>query len=469
MKILMCCADWGVPLGGDGGSSVHFRSLAKALAGLGHDVRLLVSNRGGSAAVALPVEGVPSRRFWPGFSAWVERMRGRESGEPRFAPSPTPAPGMEHPGATAQPAGRGGRPAEGAESASWKVRLYYQDLPRVLDRVEEFLFHPRFFGRAVARAMKDFRPHCVYERYALGQTGAAWAVRTFGKGGVPHALEVNAPLAAERRAQGDLTGFWAWLGGVEEKRLWRGAGRVFCVSERLRGLAVEAGAEAGRVLVVPNGVDVESFTPERPKGALRNRLGAGPDEVLVGWLGSLSPGRGAEEFLRILALALPMADNARGVVIGGGRLDGRLRSLAAELGISGRVDFVGPVAHERVPDLLADLDVAVASYPGQEGFYFSPLKVAEYLACGLAVVAGRSVGGACPVEDGVNAVLLEPEDLDSWAVAVAGLCRNRDRRLALGSEARRAALRGPTWRGNALAVEREILACQRETIAGVRR
>jgi glycosyltransferase involved in cell wall biosynthesis len=455
MRILMCCADWGVPLGGNGGSSVHLRSMAKALSGLGHEVRLLVSNPGGPVKTALPVDSVPFRRLWPGLLALSERGRHLMSFVPYRVPGLVPEQGHT---VSPRPAPQ---PPDQSE-LSWRLRFCYQDLPKTLDTFEELFVHPRFFGRAVTQAMAGFKPHAVYERYALGQTGAAWAVRAAGGDGPVHLLEVNASLAFERTRQGDFKGFWSWWGRRMESRLWRIAKRVFCVSGRLRDLAIAAGADPGRVRVVPNGVDVEAFTPDRPRGALRELLGASRGELLIGWLGSLSPGRGAEEFLRVLALALPQAGRVRGVVIGDGPLAGQCRALAKEVGLAGRVDFLGSVPHERVPDILVDLDVAVASYPDQEGFYFSPLKVAEYLACGLAVVAGRTGQVMDMIVDGVNGRLVEPGDLAAWSKAVVGLCRDRAMRESLGMTARCMALLGPTWENNARQVEREILACRRE-------
>ena len=451
MRILMCCADWGVPLGGNAGSSVHLRSMAKALAGAGHEVRLVVNNHSGQTLPSLPMDIVPFRRFWPAVREWTQRS----GGAPNLATQPPAGKGLDTLHFAAEP--------QEAPEPSWKVRLHYDHLPRVLDRVEEFIFNPRVFGRAVARIMAEFEPDAVYERYALGQTGVAWAARSHGSG-VPHLLEVNASLAFERTVQGELSGFWSWWGQRKETQLWRRCQRVFCVSRRLRDLAVRVGADPGRLRVMQNGVDVDAFSPERPKGTLRRAVGSNPEEILIGWLGSLSPGRGAEDFLRILARALPELRDARGVVIGDGRLAGQCRSLASELGISERVVFTGAVEHERVPDMLVDLDLAVASYPKQDGFYFSPLKVAEYLACGLPVVTGTT-GGTNPVEDGINGVLVRPGDVAAWAYAVVALCKDRARRTRMGVAARRSALMGPTWEKNARVVEQSILDCRRETVA----
>jgi len=449
MKILMACADWGIPLRGHAGSSVHFRCLANALTGLGHEVRLVVSNASGPAPCAHPVEAVPYRRFWPAVNGIVERLRGRSA--PPDTVQSVPASGK---------AGSSPLPGAHAEisTPSWKTSLYYQKLPLHLDRIEELLFHRRSFGRAMARVLAEFSPDGVYERYALGQTGASWAARAAGPRSIPHLLEVNASLASERIERGELTGLWAGWSRLQEVRQWRRADGIFCVSGELRDKVVSAGSASGRVVVTPNGVDVDAFSPGRPKGALRRHLVAGEQDVLVGWLGSLSPGRGAEEFLRILALTLPLVPEARGVVIGDGNLAGELKLLAEKLGLAGRVVFLGAVPHADVPELLVDLDIAVASYPSSTGFYFSPMKVAEYLACGLAVVCGRAGQMRELVEDGISGILMEPGDLPAWGQAVAALCRDPGRRARIGQAARQVALKGPTWEKNARLVGDAVLA-----------
>ncbi|WP_300156359.1 glycosyltransferase family 4 protein [Solidesulfovibrio sp.] len=460
MRILVCCADWGIPLGGSAGSSVHLRCLAKALAGLGHEVRLVVSNAGGAAKLSMPVEVVAEERIWPAVHALIERVRGRagEAAVSTVAASAAAGP------AAADAASQGARnvsrrPASGG---SWKSRLYYETLPQLADQAQECLFHPIRFGRAVSRIMACFQPDAVYERYALCQAGASRAVRAAGGGRVPHVLEVNASLADERFGPAASARALGWWSAREEGRLWRRADRVVCVSEKLGQQAVSLGADPARVRVMPNGVDLEAFRPDRPKGRLRRLLGVDGRTILIGWLGALSPGRGGEEFLRVLAQALPLCAGAAGVVIGGGPLEAACRRLAGALGIAERVRFVGPVDHDRIPDLLVDVDIAVSCYPGRKDFYFSPMKVAEYLACGLPVVSGRTGSGREAVADGVNGLLVDPGVAGAWGHALARLCRDPDLRARLGRAARQSALAGPTWIGNARVVEQEIMRCRDE-------
>ena len=472
MKLLLLCADWGVPLDGDAGSSVHFRSMAKALSAAGHEVRIIAAGEGDPAAFPWPVRFVPKNRWWPRIFGLLERVRGRgdaTAATPRdVAPAPTERPdAADPPGRAAFPSPLPPlqiAPPEPADShelqrLSWRTRLLYRTLPRMVDRWEELVGFRRRFGEVAAATLADWEPDAVYERYALGQTGGALAAR---RAGVPHLLEVNAPLTRERAERGDLSGWLRRRCRRDEVALWTTADRVFCVSEPLRELVVGAGAAPERVLLTPNGVDTEIFAPERGRGRLRDAHGLG-NAVLVGWLGSLSPGRGVQEFLAAMPEVLRRSPGACGVVIGGGPLLAELRAVAARSGCGECMVFTGPVPHDDVPDCLADLDVAVACYPERKDFYFSPMKVYEYLASGLPTVAGDMGQMRELLDDGRAGVLLPPGDTDAWIEALTALVADAPRRAELSRRARARALSTGSWLRNAEIVAREAAGILAET------
>ena len=80
--------------------------------------------------------------------------------------------------------------------------------------------------------------------------------------------------------------------------------------------------------------------------------------------------------------------------------------------------FTNAVAPEAVPGLLASIDAAVAPYPALGHFYFSPLKVYEYMAAGRAIVASRAGQLEELLEDGAHALLCPPGDAAALAEAL---------------------------------------------------
>ena len=101
------------------------------------------------------------------------------------------------------------------------------------------------------------------------------------------------------------------------------------------------------------------------------------------------------------------------------------------------------MAHDRVPAVLAGAQIGLAPYPAGAPPYFSPLKVFEYLAAGLAVVAA-DLPGVTEVAGG-TAVVVPPGDAQALAGAVSALVADPGRRAALGAGGRRLVLSRHTW------------------------
>src|SRR5262249_55329491 len=107
--------------------------------------------------------------------------------------------------------------------------------------------------------------------------------------------------------------------------------------------------------------------------------------------------------------------------------------------------LTGAVPPSEVPRLLAGMDAAVAPYPKLPRFYFSPLKVYEYMAAGLPVVASRLGQLEELIRHGINGLLCPPGDAAALAAALAGLRADPGLRRRLGETARATVLRQHTW------------------------
>lgn len=279
-------------------------------------------------------------------------------------------------------------------------------------------------------------PGLVYERYALwGRSATAWAAAH----GVPSVLEVNAPLPVEQAAHRSLVGERA---AYDVARAALGAaGAAFGVTDAVTAWARRLSPRPERVTTIGNGVDTRAVTP-----ATAPVHDGGEAPFTLGFVGTLKAWHGVGTLLDALALLArrPRAGAYRLLVVGDGPLGADLRARAAALGVADLVTWTGAVPAGAVPGHLREMDVACAPYPALDDFYFSPLKVAEYLAAGLPVVASAVGDLPALLGHGAHGALVPPDDAAALAAAVATLRADPVRRAAL-RPANRAAARGRDW------------------------
>lgn len=263
----------------------------------------------------------------------------------------------------------------------------------------------------------------VYERYSLFSTVIAEC-------GVPGILEVNAPLIDEQRTHRVLVDEQAADAALQEQV--QAALATICVSDPVRDWVI-ARTEGTRVFTVPNGVNVHRITPQ-PES---------PGAPVVTFVGTLKPWHGVDVLLRARAQA---HKDWKLRIIGDGPMRAELDDLARSLDID--VDFRGAVAPDAILQHMAGTAIGVAPYPAMDtdsDQYFSPLKVYEYMAAGLPVVASRV--GQLPEIMGESAYLVPPSDPEALAEALDALVANPVERARVGSDNRRQAEREHSWTG----------------------
>ena len=122
-----------------------------------------------------------------------------------------------------------------------------------------------------------------------------------------------------------------------------------------------------------------------------------------------------------------------------------------------QVLLTGKVCHEEIPAYLAAMDLTVAPYCAEQGFYFSPLKVLESLAAGRPVVAPRLGQLTELITHGVTGLLYEAGDVDGLARSLQALLSDPHRRAAMGAHARQHAVTTLSW-DNVVARAVQIMA-----------
>jgi glycosyltransferase involved in cell wall biosynthesis len=287
---------------------------------------------------------------------------------------------------------------------------------------------------------------CVWQRHELFHSAGPRLARELG---VPSVVFVPAPLVWQAEQWGVRRPGWrSWIERVGERAPLQSADVVACGSEAVADEIRRIGVDARRIVITPTGSDPEVFAQPPDRDAARRRLGL-DGRFVVGWIGS---------FRRFHALELAVdavapLDGTTLLLVGDGPERARIEAAARARGIE--VVCTGTVPHDEIPEHLAAMDVGLVLASGERAFHYSPLKLAEYFAAGLPVIAPRAGALVTQLRDGEDALLVKPGDAAELGAALRRLRDDPAERERMGRAARSVAADRWSWDRSA---ERALVA-----------
>jgi glycosyltransferase involved in cell wall biosynthesis len=296
------------------------------------------------------------------------------------------------------------------------------------------------------RLARAVQPDLIMERYYNFAGSGMIAARRLG---LPSILEVNAlivdPPAVRKRRIDDALGGPMQRWAVAQCR-W--ASRIVTPLHT----TVPAAIPRDKIVELPWGANVGRFAPRPAPPA----DAAEPPTIV--FLGSFRAWHGVLDFVKAAAMLLALGHDFRFLLVG----DGPERAPAERLAAAwpGRFTFTGAVDHDAVPELLAGASLGVAPFntaphPALRaaGFFWSPLKVYEYMAAGLPVVTPDIPPLSTIIRDGQEGLLYPEGDIAGLASAIAQALRDPAAACAMGAQARERVVARYSWAQHCAALD----------------
>lgn len=288
-------------------------------------------------------------------------------------------------------------------------------------------------------AIRRLQPQLIYERYSLFLFATVWLAR---RRGIPLVLEINDSALVERVRPLRLKGL---ARRIESWCLRNCTGLVF-ISSHFRQQAEAAYGTIAPSVISPNAADLTRFDPAHfDRVRLRTDRGVA-DRVVCGFIGSFAHWHGVDVFVDALSTRLADVPQLALVLVGDGRMLPAVRSLVAERGLAERVLLPGRVAHDDIAGWIACMDYAVLP---DSNHYGSPMKLFEFMAMGVAVIAPDYAPIVEVIDDGRTGWLFPRQQTEACVQRVLDLAMQSDERSHVGVAARDYIARERQWRNNA--------------------
>lgn len=291
------------------------------------------------------------------------------------------------------------------------------------------------------RAVVHHKPKFIYERYSIYNFAGAVVSRITG---VPLIVEVNAPLAKEKREYERL--YFPHLAQRVETAIVNNSFRTIAVTRVLRRILIENGAKEDKIVVMYNGVNPQEYRQFGDEMANRQ------NRTSVGFIGWFRNWHGLREIIQTMGKSRWDSRGVNLLLVGDGPARPEIEKLIEEYNLGGAVTITGEVDRAGVRKFLAEMDIALQPAATT---YACPMKLIEYMAAGKAIIAPNQPNIQELLTHEENGLLFETQNWTHLTQQMERLLQNRDLMLRIGSAAKETVQkRRLTWEENA----RRVLA-----------
>lgn len=314
------------------------------------------------------------------------------------------------------------------------------------------------FAQACRQALSDC--DVFYERMGWVGYGGIMAARRLN---IPLILEVNGDHLDEFESLGIAPrGSQRWLSIWLAHRAIKHTAHVVAAGDGWREKFMRRWqTPPEKITTVENGTQLVDLLSREDLRAFQPAEGNGRSPTIV-YLGGFYPWQGVNLLLEAFAQARQAGQHAHLLLIGSGPQEADLRAQVNALCLQDDVTFTGHLPLPEMARHLAQADIGISPYCGREEF--SGLKLLDYKAAGLAIIASGRDGQPTILENGRSAHIVPPCDSDALSQAIIRLCQDQEYLRCLGQNARADAETRHSWRQTAV----QIAQILEQTIAEAR-
>lgn len=298
----------------------------------------------------------------------------------------------------------------------------------------------------------EFKPDLLHAHSPV-LNGLA-ALRASRRMGIPLLYEIRAfwEDAAVGNGTGSEGSLRYRLTRWAESYVVRRADHIAVICEGLKGDLIKRGVDPAKILVSPNGVDLDLFGSPPPRNAtLGAKAGIVEDAEVIGFIGSFYDYEGLDDLLTAMPALVERRPKLHLLLVGGGPMEAALKAQSAASPVADRIHFIGRVPHDEVESWYSLVDILV--YPRKSmrlTDLVTPLKPLEAMAQGKLVAASGVGGHRELIEDGVTGTLFAADNPAELAKSVANLFENRGQWEERRRIAREFVERDRNWSSNIL-------------------
>lgn len=328
------------------------------------------------------------------------------------------------------------------KQSRWWMKLLWK-LPEPLFECAEVAYNLVAAWRVGSYLLKHRDTSLLYERYSLFMFAPTLIARWLK---VPIVLEINDSATVERVRALSMR----WLAVSIEKWILQHADGLVFVSTTFKERLQQAHGWIAPAIVSPNAANIDkfSFTPEQRNEARRKWALEGA--TVCGYLGAFLPWHAIDQFVYRVADRLRQQPELKLLLVGDGITFDAVRAFVDAQGLSQQVVLTGRVAHDEVPGLLAAMDLAVLPSAGD---YTSPVKLFEFMACGIAPIAPDFAPIQEVLRPNETGWLFRAGDLDHAVDRVMALSQDPQALQRVGQAARSYIANERQWRHNVLQLD----------------